>query len=319
MDGDIIITGIQGANGITKLFINDGNNSFTENTSHSIPNVFVSHTMLIDIDNNNTLDLLISGESSSSDNGVQAKLFLNDGNGNFTLKVNPFIGVHFSGFDIADVDNDSDLDIFICGRDLDGSFSARLYLNDGNSNFTESTANSLLGLGGNDAHFLDIDNDGDMDLIYSGEFTIENHKTVVYINDGNGIYNLDNSTTIEGLSAGSSTIGDYNNDGKIDFAITGVTAQNIVYTKLYKNSSTLNTVDFTEDFNEVKIFPNPVNNILYIENAENLKAVKVYNSLGQLVLSSKDENINFDSFKNGAYLVKILTELGVTTKTIIKK
>jgi len=71
------------------------------------------------------------------------------------------------GAAIADYDNDSDFDLFVCNL-LTGN---RLLQNDGKGYFTDATARA--GLAGNDqsagATFFDADNDGDLDLIVANK------------------------------------------------------------------------------------------------------------------------------------------------------
>lgn len=72
----------------------------------------------------------------------------------------------------------------------------------------------------------------------------------------------------------------------------------------------------------VGIFPNPVNDFLYIENAEILKSIEIYNYLGVIIFSGKPENskLNVTNYSSGIYMVQLCTNKGnVITKKFIKK
>lgn len=67
------------------------------------------------------------------------------------------------------------------------------------------------------------------------------------------------------------------------------------------------------------IYPNPVSNELTILSSAAIETVKVYNSLGQIVLTEQSNKINVSALRRGLYIVDITTESGVTTKRFIKK
>ena len=81
------------------------------------------------------------------------------------------------------------------------------------------------------------------------------------------------------------------------------------------------TLSVTDEYTvqKVKVYPNPVEHILYIKNISNLKSINVYNNLGQLVLQSKKETIDVSHLSKGMYFVQIHTDYGTETKRIIKK
>ncbi len=70
------------------------------------------------------------------------------------------------------------------------------------------------------------------------------------------------------------------------------------------------------DIDRVKIYPNPANSAIFVEG-EDIKAVEVYNSLGQMVADvegSAKTTVNVASFDNGVYFVKVVANDG-TVKT----
>jgi hypothetical protein len=71
--------------------------------------------------------------------------------------------------------------------------------------------------------------------------------------------------------------------------------------------------------NNLVVYPNPVKNSLYIKNITNLKEVLVYNTLGQLIITTESEVIDFSNLKEGIYFIKVKTIDGnILSKKIIK-
>ncbi|ENA1751890.1 leucine-rich repeat domain-containing protein [Flavobacterium psychrophilum] len=69
----------------------------------------------------------------------------------------------------------------------------------------------------------------------------------------------------------------------------------------------------------LKIYPNPVSEILNIALQEDIQLEKVnfYNTLGQLIKTTNHSEINISSFAKGIYFVEVMTNQGKATKTII--
>ena len=92
--------------------------------------------------------------------------------------------------------------------------------------------------------------------------------------------------------------------------------QNAVQVKL----TDLQAASVSDLDNKFNIYPNPVNNILNITNAQNAD-VKIYNILGDLVISKnnigKTQNINTSNLPEGTYFVKISKNNTVETKKVI--
>ncbi len=68
------------------------------------------------------------------------------------------------------------------------------------------------------------------------------------------------------------------------------------------------------------IYPNPVEDVLYIMTGSPSN-VKIYNSVGQLVLSKENvnETLNVSSLQSGVYMIRIETDGQVITKKLLKK
>lgn len=74
-----------------------------------------------------------------------------------------------------------------------------------------------------------------------------------------------------------------------------------------------------ESDNLVRIYPNPAQNILYIESQNTIKKVSVFNLVGQNLLNTNEETINVSSLTNGIYLLKIETDKGIISRKFIKR
>lgn len=184
-DLDLLTTGtVPGGNFDAKsvLYENDGNGNFTEVTDASFIGVNISTVDFGDVNGDGNQDVLITGSSS---NGLSTYLYLNDGDGTFTLLLNTgLVNVIFGASEFGDVDLDGDLDLLITGRK--GAIpdeTAKLYINDGNGFFTESTSSSFTGATASSIDFADVDGDNDLDLFIMGVAPDMMVYSKLYIND----------------------------------------------------------------------------------------------------------------------------------------
>ena len=145
-----------------------------------------------------------------------------------------------TGLTAGDIDGDGDLDVFIGQQkpayqngdiatpyyDANDSFPNYLLLNDGQGDFRDVTAESGLGHKSQRrnfcASFLDIDDDGDLDLMLTSDFA----GTDLFYNDGHGKFtDVTDILQPRGYAFGMShTFGDYNLDGRLDFLLIGMSS-----------------------------------------------------------------------------------------------
>ncbi|WP_320814895.1 alpha/beta fold hydrolase [Flavobacterium sp.] len=91
---------------------------------------------------------------------------------------------------------------------------------------------------------------------------------------------------------------------------------------VFNIATTLGTND--NEFNSISYYPNPVKDILTIENYNYSKA-SVYSILGQLLSVKSNENnssssqINMSNYSNGIYILVLENELGTKTIKVIKE
>jgi len=171
-DMDFVLHGWNNSIGAayTKIWQNDGANNFSE-TSLNLPQLWLGDIEWGDIDNDGHLDLIVTGTSESDS---EAHLLINNHDGTFTddphfSNVTPVHRV--AAIELADFDNNGSLDIFIAGMNVVGETEtkiAKIYNNNGSGVFTENTDNSFTGVDYSDADVADYDNDGKIDLFYTG-------------------------------------------------------------------------------------------------------------------------------------------------------
>ncbi len=184
---------------IDVLFVNDGNNNYTEMAAtYGVANGWQTWTASFgDINNDGDLDLLATNHDHES------QIFENDGTGHYTDITSS------TGFDITDImpiesvmedfDNDGFVDLLITGSD------ARFYKNNGNGTFTKIT-----GLfDSNDMESFavgDLNHDGFIDIYasYANIYTTPtNIDDVIWMNDrnANNFFTLQLKGTISNQSA----------------------------------------------------------------------------------------------------------------------
>ncbi|MBM3263224.1 MAG: VCBS repeat-containing protein [candidate division Zixibacteria bacterium] len=135
----------------------------------------------------------------------------------------------------GDYDADGFIDLIIAGRDINGDAKTFLYRNQDGTLVQQNT--TLDGLLNGGLAWADYDRDGDLDLFRSGEDRFNNGFTFLYRNNG-GVFRSDSIQTHIGnlnLRQGGAAWGDYNNDGRIDLAVSGLSRTGLRTTAIYKN------------------------------------------------------------------------------------
>ncbi|HEX2536334.1 MAG TPA: FG-GAP-like repeat-containing protein, partial [Chitinophagaceae bacterium] len=187
--------------------------------------------ILFDADGDLDLDLYIAagGNKMATDPALYTdRLFVNDGTGNFQKAVTglPENETSKSCVKAADYDRDGDLDLFIGGRVQPGSYpkpvSSFIYRNDsrpGNLQFTDVTqevAPALKNIGMvTDALWSDGNNDGQVDLILTGEW-----MGITILQNSQGKLRVQ-QTALSQLTGwwNSITGADMDNDGDTDYLV----------------------------------------------------------------------------------------------------
>ena len=184
----------------------------------------------LDVDSDGDLDLyVVSGgvECNPGTKVLKDRIYVNDGKGKFAKAASDRLPDNFdSGSSVvaADFDRDGDLDLFVGGRVVPGSYplspSSRLLINEEgkfrNASKNEAALEEVGMVTG--AVWSDVDNDGWMDLLVAEEW-----GPIKYFRNDQG--KLIDQTAEAGLSKllgwwNGITAVDVDNDGDLDYAVT---------------------------------------------------------------------------------------------------
>jgi predicted nucleotidyltransferase len=225
-DLDILLTGNLGGDRVSKIYSNNGDNTFTEQTAISLTGVYESSVAWGDYDNDGDLDILLTGSWGVS------KIYRNNGDNTFTEQTSiSLTGVHEGCVAWGDYDNDGNLDILLTGgADFGGNPVSKIYRNNGDNSFTEQTSISLTGVSKSSVAWGDYDNDGHLDILLTGSGVSK-----IYRNNGDNTFTDQTSISLTGVNYGSVAWGDYDNDGDLDILLTGNLGANQV-SKIYCNN-----------------------------------------------------------------------------------
>ena len=198
-----------------------------------------------DYDNDGDLDLLASGYVSFEDRITGGFVFKNVGNDAFETIELP-VGVTNGEVSFGDVDNDGDLDIAAVGRIgpfyPEYYFYADILINQGNDVFVEGGFN-LLPVWYGTVEWADLDNDGDLDLLFSGVDNSFQAQLYAYENDLNLTGDFIQHGPYIDYYGGNIAMNDFNFDGLPDFVISAYDNSDTPRTMIFQNNDDF---DFTE-------------------------------------------------------------------------
>lgn len=239
-DFDLAVSGLTDIGTVViELYLNDGSGNFTPQTnSAGLSATREGCLELADIDGDNDLDVFISGRNNFNQN--YSELFLNNGSANFTLKTSgsPFINLWNSAAGFEDVDNDGDQDLVVLGQESTSLYHNNLFLNDGLGNFTNSSSTSLMDLRDGSVDFSDFDNDGDEDILFTGQTRNGlKPRTLIYENDSTGNFILLVGPGLHGVYLGDGRWTDLDGDGDNDFVIVGLDSVQARNAIAYRNDA----------------------------------------------------------------------------------
>lgn len=216
-DQDFLLTGNSVGTRTSKLYSNDGNGIFTEITT-PFEGVQNSSVAFADIDGDADMDVVIMGLDTNAQPSV--RMYTNDGIGAFIEVFSPFEEVYNGSISFEDVDGDSDQDFLISG--IAGNiWILKLYLNDGNGNFTLSPNGTFTGVYFGSLEFADVDGDGDRDFLVTG-ITNNVHQARMYKNNGSGIFTLVANTPFVPVYRSTLAFADVDGDNDQDVVISGI-------------------------------------------------------------------------------------------------
>lgn len=320
-DGDLDLIVSCWGDDYTFIWLNDGDNNFTPDFNNEIFNEAIS-VAVADVDNDLDLDI-VTGSYCCID---PSEVYINNGTGIFSL-FSQFGSDNsaLSSLKTIDIDNDGDIDI---ASNNVGSDNVSIFLNDGVGNYSEMLIDNIEF---SCAEFGDIDNDNDIDLIV-GAYGFFSDRILVYENND---MNFTKHTIQEGgftdfpVNAVSDiAMGDSDNDGDLDIAITRLILTDESTVDIEQNSLFINDlINGVEDIvsnKNYRIYPNPSTGFINIEirKFENI-TLSIINHTGQEILKKQIterqiERINISEFSKGMYFIKITGQDYTTIEKIIK-
>lgn len=286
----------------TNLYLNDGNGGFTMASNTPFKDVRECAIAFADIDDDDDQDVLIMGDQSGENTpfALTTDLYLNDGQGNFSLDMtNSFVGLADGGADFADINGDDYPDLVITGVDSAGDVPMFIYLNDRMGGFTQTLflGASNTGISTGTANVIDIDRDNDPDIFLTGEDSAFNLISALYLNDGGGNFSLVTGTPFVGVFGSAVAVGDVDGDQVPDILITGGNMEADPISRLYINSRVFSAADPTIAVqSSFELFPNPTSgDIVQLwdrKGAYTAATLTLFDVNGRMVL--RDQAIRLD-------------------------
>ncbi len=303
-DGDMDIGVLISGENYAAVYFNDGYNNFSRQNLFSINTPYYLHGGDFDLDG--SPDFLVS--SHGNNEILWYKI------GAWGLVIGGTVATNFNGaygVEGGDIDLDGDDDVVGAAFD-DNEVAWFENVNGNGSSFTKHTIDNNLP-GASFVHWLDIDNDGDKDIVATGygDAAGNNSQVVIYYNDGNQNFTktvIDNN--IKG--AVSLAVQDFDGDGEFDIMVAGSVSNEIVL--LIQNPNAIGT----QKTEVLSVYPNPVHGVLHISPADNLQQIEIFDITGRKVLTTTKTAIDVSKFNKGYFLVKaVLKNNNVVTQKIL--
>ena len=193
-----------------------------------------------DFDSDGDLDILLTGRNIQGDPSM---LVYQNEDGVFSNVETTLPGVSSSSAAWGDYDNDGDLDIVVAGKNASNQLITRIFSNEtvgGTTTFLEFPQ-ELSGVQAGSVEWGDYDNDGDLDILLTGNNRINRSVSFIYRNDldpetGERSF-VDIDAAIDAVFLGNATWGDYDNDGDLDILMTGNSLPSGQFTRVFRNNN----------------------------------------------------------------------------------
>jgi hypothetical protein len=308
-DNDVVL-GISNFTGLYWFENLDGNGAFSSPIEIDASLGSARIQVIEDIDVDGDMDVV----SNSTGTTVLSWYSNIDGQGTFGTQQPIGQGTGYeNSFVLMDMDGDTDLDIV---SESQGKIVWRENT-DGVGNFSP-----IIDITGDKGIFAltsaDLDNDNDNDIL-----SVSINNKVSWYENMDGLGTFGPEQIIDPTLASPRTVhaADLDGDGDMDVlsaALEPVSggARELVW---YENLTILGTPTFT--IPGLKVYPNPVKEVLVVESPVSIQNVSVYTVLGSKLLEVS-ENVNEISMANlpsGLLLVEIETEKGKVLQKVIKE
>ena len=249
---DLALTGVTfSGSSITNLFENSGG-LLSQDLTQNIEAVFGGHLSWVDYTNDGHLDLTMTGFQISNffggfktsfykwDNGI----YIADNDSEIDADINydgigdNWVNGGVNGHHWGDYDNDGDLDYVQGGFDNYYRRHLDVFYNDNGILRLDTNQTYLVPINPAIVQWVDLDLDGNLDLVTIGADETESIMMRVYLNNSNHILTpgITWQTETFAVTAGAIAFADYNSDGYDDFALSGLNSEGDLITYIAKNS-----------------------------------------------------------------------------------
>lgn len=257
-DGFVDLYAVGGEATPNVLLRNTGDGSF-EQISH-FAGVDLQNTgsgpAFADVNGDGLLDLFVGGVT-----GVTPSLFINQGNDSFVdVFAETGIEVDYNNFSASwgDIDKDNDLDLMLTHwTNTIYEHYAYLWRNNGDMTFTDISIEAGIPRTAQKDRtftpsFADINNDGWQDIL----LVADNQQSRVFLNDQDGTFtDVTQQDVITDNAGMGSAIGDYDNDGDLDWFVSAISFKDGVThfgsltpgNRFYQNQGDGSFVDITDE------------------------------------------------------------------------
>lgn len=234
-DPDILLTG-EGENGNVSLVYRNDRNEVFSLVKTDLEGVKRGRGIWFDYNLDGKPDVFLTGMNKSGQ--PFSALYENSEEG-FVAIANNFVALKNSNLAVGDVDQDGDPDLLLLGELQSGKITTRLYRNDRHNGFNQ-VLTPFVAVRSGFADWGDMDHDGDLDLLISGEGS-DGPVSRVYRNERSGGF-VDINADIIPLYMSDGEWGDYNHDGDLDIIISGMAVDYVHYTRIYRNNGVIKEV-----------------------------------------------------------------------------
>lgn len=251
-DGDVDI--IIGGSPDSKIYLNDGNGNFTVDPNNTI--LVGSGVCFDDFNGDGFADLFISGNDQVGSLGAISKYYQNNGSGIFVEQSTTIPATYTAYIKSGDLDGDGDNDIVMFGSETFITVPfLRIYLNDGSANFTELST-SITPIFYGCLLLEDVELDGDLDILVSGQTIPTNQITNLYLNSGSASFSAFTGLTFDpGGDRNGAIFLDFEGDGDKDFCQVGTNVSNSNRT-IYEQISCIGDMDTTVTVSGIELTSN---------------------------------------------------------------